>query len=125
MTQKTIRRNQVALANPSLSEKTIAEYENDLVRRIDELSYIINGLENYGPYSRVVEMFKVTRTSIDDNWHLIADPVKISELRMTKYAVNTLIDYIPSLKQDLEKLQVELVKLQNPDDVINKDVDND
>ena len=106
-----------------MSEKTAQEYEEEIVKQIESLQYIISGLKDYGPYLKVVEMFEKTRKSIDDNWHLVSDPVKLSELRMTKYAVNTLIDYIPNIQMDLEKLHVELAKVQNPDDIVHKDYD--
>lgn len=107
------------------TEKTLVDYEEELVRRIEDLSYIITGLENYGPYNKAIDMFKQTRSAIDETWHLVTDPVKFSELRMTKFAANSIIDYVQNLKSDLDKLQVELVKLRAPEEFVNKDYDTE
>ena len=108
----------------SVSEKTQEQYEEELLKRIEDATYIITGLENYAPYNKVIDMFKENRSFIDDNWHLVHDPMKLAELRMAKMAYNTLIEYIPNLKNDREKFKVEFAKLNNQDDVILKDVDN-
>ena len=99
------------------------ELEEELIRRIDEGGYIVNGLEKHEPYLKLIEIFKQTRQQIDDTWHLVSDPAKLSELRVTKFAANTLIDFIPNLKGDVDRFQQELVKLQNPDEFVNKDYD--
>jgi len=101
----------------------IQELEEELIVRIERMRFIISGLEGYKPFEEVLEMFRETRKNIDENWHLLNDITKLNELRMTKMAVNTLIEYIPNLKNDLNRYQEELIKLQNPDEIINKDYD--
>lgn len=105
------------------AQKDEKELEDDLIERIARLTFIIGGLDGHEPFEEVIRMFSQTRKTIDDNWHLVSDPAKLSELRMTKMAVNTLIDFIPNLKVDKQRLQDELMKIQNPDDIINKDYD--
>ena len=112
------------IESQTLSQKTIEQYEEELINRIKDASFIINGLDNYGPYNKIVDMFKENRQYIDDHWHLVNDPAKINELRISKMACNTLINFVSNLKMDREKFQIELGKLTNPDDIINKDYDN-
>lgn len=111
------------MVNANPTEKSMHQLEEELISRVAELSYIVNGLEGHEPYQKMVASFLRTRESIDANWHLISDPLKLQELRVTKYAVEELINYIPNAKADLERCQLELGKLQNPDDVVNKDYD--
>lgn len=104
--------------------REVAELENELIRRIEQASYIIDGLRDNGPYKAMVGVFKETRDAIDATWHLVGDPTKLAELRMTKMAAETLINYIPNMEADRRRLQEELVKMQNPDEIIHKDYDN-
>jgi hypothetical protein len=104
-------------------DKTLLEAEESLVGRIEELSFIINGLEHYGPYLKLIETFKDTRDKIDASWHLVMDLNKLNELRISKMAANSIISYVEDLKYDLERVQSELVTLRNPEQLIHKDYD--
>lgn len=110
------------MVNPA-SEASIHEFEDTLIRRIDEMTFIIEGLENHEPYKKVIESWKRTVTALDAHWHLEGNPQKLHEMRVTKMASMELINYIEFLKQDREKLYMELAKIQNPDDIVNKDYD--
>lgn len=104
-------------------DKTVQQVEEDYVNRIEELSYMINGLENYQPFEKVLDRFRRTRKNIDDNWHLILDPAKLHEVRVSKLAANSILSFVDDLKGELEKIQKELIILRNPDFVVNKDYD--
>lgn len=104
-----------------VNQKSERDYQDFLISQIDELSVIVNGLDNYAPFNKLIEKWKKTNEAIDSSWHLFTDLNKLNEARITKFAAMELINCIESLKSDLNKAQTELVKLQNPDEFINKD----
>lgn len=107
------------------SERNLTEIGELLNQQIQELNFIVEGLENYEPFQKLVAKFKRTNDSLDQSWHLFTDPVKFNEARITKFAAMELIDSIDNLRADLQRARIELAKLQNSDEFINKDVDND
>lgn len=107
------------------SDKNLEEIEAYLSAQTDELNFLVQGLENYEPFLKLIEKFKRTSDSLDASWHLFTDPVKFNEARITKFAAMELIHIVDNLKSDLEKAHIELAKLKNPKELMNKDVDND
>lgn len=97
------------------------QHERFLLNKIEDLRSIVTGLENHAPFLKLIEMWKETRDRIDDNWHFITDPVKMNEARITKFAANDLINIIDIMKSDLSRAEIELYKLQHPDEHIQKD----
>ena len=108
-----------------VKQKPIEELESEITQRIGELDFIVNGLENYAPYQALTSSIEKTIKGIDDTWHLITDPKQYNELRTTKMAALEITQYIHIAKAELSKLREELVKLQNPDDFVNKDYDGE
>ncbi len=106
-------------------ERSLQEHKNEVVKRIEELSYIVNGLENHDPFIRLLKLWEGTKKSIDDTWHLVGDFNKLAELRITKMAAVDLIRIVPNMKHDLEMLQKQLIELDNPDQNIKKDYDEE
>lgn len=104
-------------------DKTVQQVEEDYVNRIEELSYMINGLENYQPFEKALDRFRRTVKNIDDNWHFVFDPAKLHEIRVSKFASSSILSFVDDLKGELEKIQKELIILRNPDLVVNKDYD--
>lgn len=102
---------------------SIEQYEEMLVKRIEELSYIVSGLENNDAFNRLIKVWEETKKVIDDNWHLQTDQVKLMELRITKLSALNLINMIPNMKNELSKYQKEFEELKNPDSIIKKDYD--
>jgi len=102
---------------------SIEQYEEALVKKIEELSYIVSGLENNDAFNRLIKVWEETRKFIDDNWHLQTDQVKLMELRITKLSALNLINMIPNMKTELSKYQKEFEELKNPDSIIKKDYD--
>lgn len=109
----------------SMQDKTINDIVRNLEDEISELDYIVQGLENHEPYNRMVRMFEKNKQVVDDNWHLVGDPMKLQEFRVTKMAADTLVNFIPRLKNDIEKMRIELTKIANPKELINKDYDGE
>lgn len=106
------------------SQKTEQDFENFLVAQVDELNFIIDGLENNPSFNMLVDKWKKTNESLDNSWHLLNDPIKFNEARITKFAAMELINCISTLKNDLARAETELFKLRNPGEFINKDVDH-
>lgn len=103
--------------------QNLEEIEKYLVETIQELSYLVNGLENHGPFLKLVERWQKTNESLDASWHLFGDPVKFNEARVTKFAAMELIDCVAHLKAELGRAELEMAKLRNPTDIVNKDYD--
>lgn len=108
-----------------VQQKTILDVKKELTNRVEELSPIVNGLENYEPYRQLLKLWDNTNKIADNSWHMTFDPQKLNELRITKYAALALINTIPNMKDELNRIQEELVKLNNPDLMVNKDYDPD
>lgn len=112
------------MANQSQQTKTEAEYRQFLVEQVSEFTSILGGLEHNDGFLKLVDKWKSTNDALDASWHLIYDPIKLNEARITKFAAMELINTIETLKADLERAQHELIKLDNPTEFIHKDVEN-
>ena len=86
---------------------------------------VINGLESSGAWTIVLEDVEETRQRLDDTWQNISDEKQWYEFRVTKMAVMKIINLIDDYKNDLKTASEELFKAQNPDKVIQADVQND
>ena len=104
----------------SPSDRTLEEFELALVKDIAERQLILDGLDGNQAYERVIESFKRTACDIDARWHTVNDPNILIEMRITKMAAVELINYLDYVRSDLERLRMELAKIKNPDDIINK-----
>lgn len=104
---------------------------NDLTARIESLQQriskcnrIVSGLENSAAFIEMIEDFKETKNKIDDNWHLVKEQENLDQMRITKLAIVSIINTIQNYKHDKELAYAELTKLQNPNEMVNKDYDN-
>ena len=113
------------MAKATVSQRTVSEYEEQLVSEIGRLSFIVNGLKDYEPYQKLVEMMEEIIRGLDDSWHIIPDPQKLHEARVTKLGLEAVVHFLDHRQAELTRLQTQLVKLQNPDEFIDKDVDNE
>lgn len=107
-----------------VEDKTLVETHNSVEKIVNELtattsrcSLIINGLENNESFNMLLDDFKKQREIIDNNWHLIDDPLKLNQLRITKFAALSLINSLDNYKHDLHKAQQTLAEIQAPDKV--------
>ena len=106
-------------------EKNFEEIKEELRLRISRCNRIVTELENNQAFKEVLDDFRQTKQRIDDNWHLISDPRQLEEMRITKLATVSLINTIETYKHDLNRAQEELIKLENPESLINKDYDTE
>lgn len=105
-------------------QRTQQQVEDEYIQRIERCNFIINGLENHEPFRAIMADFLQTIKNIDGAWHLMSDINRLNELRVTKLAAVSIVNCLDNYKFDLEKSTKELAELQNPDKVIQRDVDN-
>lgn len=96
-----------------------------LVNKIDECTRVVQGIDGSEAWKIIFKDFERQRQLIDDNWQCIFDEKKLDELRITKFAVKTLLDLINTYKTDLEQAKDELHKIQNPNTILNKYYDSE
>lgn len=109
----------------SAQDTTIGEFTASIKEQIAELDYIVQGLKTHEPWLRAVKMFAQNKQVVDDNWHLVADMAKLQEFRITKMAADTLVYFVERLEGDIQKLRIELAKIENPNELVNKDYDGE
>lgn len=93
----------------------LEQVENDLMKRIDSLRFIITGLENHEPYLKLLEIWRETERDIDLRWHLIDDVKQIIMAKGLKFSARELITSLDNMRDELVKCEIELAKLRNPD----------
>ena len=96
--------------------------EEDLIRQIGSIDFILHGLEGNEAFNCLLDIFRENVRVADDAWHLTSENSKeFQDIRIKKLAAEFILNALPTMKQTLEKLQSELIKAQNPDLFINKD----
>jgi len=103
----------------------VEKYRNELIKRIADCHTVIDGISNNSAWKVVVRDLTKNKELIDNNWHLVNDEKKLTEFRVTKFAVVQLLNTIENYKNDLKAAEVELRKLDNPDKEIVKDYDGE
>lgn len=106
---------------------TEQEYRDDLILKIGKAETIIDGLSKCDAFKMVCTDVQKNIVDIDKTWHLLPESEdyihKIKELRMCKMTSEYIVNLIDTYRMDLERLQAELFKLDNPETQINKDYD--
>ena len=102
-------------------EKTIEE----LNLKISRANTVLRELPASSGFKILIEDFTAQKKMIDENWHLVKDEKTLTEFRITKFAVLTLINTVQSYEADLKQATEELRKLENPETIIGKDYDNE
>lgn len=96
-------------------QRTLDQIENDLIKEIEKCRIIIDGLENNDGYKTLVADFKQASDEIDSVWHLQQDLSKLQEMRITKFAAQTLVQALDSYKFSLKRAQEQLEQLKDQD----------
>lgn len=96
-------------------QRTLDQVENDLIREIEKCRNIVDGLENNPSYQLLVADFKEAADQIDSVWHLTFDQGKLNEMRITKFAANTLVEALNSYKFSLQRAKEQLESLKDED----------
>ena len=108
------------MENPDLEKRVLELREKE--RRCN---IVINDVAKSPAWNIIFEDFSTTQKYIDDNWHLVSDEKKLQELRVTKFAIRSLLDIVSNYQSDLTNCQKELYSILNPETVIGKDFDNE
>lgn len=109
--------------SPKTNQK-IEDVVSDLQRVIETCQVVVDNLENNPGWHRVVEDFEAQRDRLDNTWQNVTDEKTWMEFRVTKLAVNKVLNIIEDYKADKKRAFEEMFKIQNPDVVTHIDVDN-
>lgn len=96
-------------------QRTLDQVEADLIKEIEKCRTILSGLENNASYDALINDFKQAVAEVDSVWHLTFDQAKLNEMRITKFAANTLIGALDSYKFSLQRAKEQLETLKDED----------
>jgi hypothetical protein len=96
-------------------QRTLDQVESELINEIEKCRYIIDGLDNNESYKRLVADFQLASDEIDSVWHLEQDLNRLTEMRITKLATQSLVNALDGYKQALERAKEQLEKLKDQD----------
>lgn len=108
---------------PRAASRTRDEYRDEMLKRLSELSFMVNGLENHEAYATLLRNFEESARLIDSAWQSETDPARLNQMRITKLAAMTLLEFIPQAKEEMDKIQAELAKIENPEEAVHRDYD--
>jgi hypothetical protein len=103
---------------------SVSERIEGLQQVINRSQQIVDGLSGNAAWDGVLEDFEHERQRLDDSWAYVTDPAKMIEFRAAKMAVVKVLNIIDDYKRDINTALEEKVKLENPDHIIQADVDN-
>jgi hypothetical protein len=94
--------------------------------RIAEITRVLSELTNTTVWNVLLHDSKALVKQLDDCWQEIDETSpKFKEARILKMASKHIFDLPFKYAQELDMLQAELVKRQNPEEIIEKDTDNE
>ena len=109
------------MPNNETKEQVRQENLDRIARRSAE---VVSGIGDNGAWKIVLEDMEAQRKGLDDNWQFVSDPAKLLEFRVTKMAVMKIINLVNDYKLVGESARAELEKIKNPEENIDKDVDD-
>lgn len=94
--------------------------------RIAEINLVLGQLTTSPAWNILLHDAKHLINQLNDSWQDLPnnDP-KLQEMRILKMASKHIFDLPMKYAQELEQIQKELTKRQNPTEVVSKDNDND
>ena len=101
------------------------EFEEQIIQRITECSLVVDKLNNDPAWKIVLRDLDTLLKQIDFNWQDITDEKVLQRARTMKVAVTHLMNTKLNYENELKAAQEELVKIQNPETIIQKDADNE
>lgn len=96
----------------------------ELQQIVNRSQYILDHLQNNPGWEMMIEDINKEKQRLDDNWQWETDEKKWIEWRATKMAVIKILNALEDYKADMKVALEEKFKLENPDKVIHRDVDN-
>lgn len=88
-----------------------------LLRKISRNSQIVSELKDSASWRMIREDFLDTKRRIDDTWAFVpvTEPEKLQELRVTRLAVDSIINLLGNYEHDLKTAQEQLAKADDPE----------
>jgi len=100
------------------------KYKEDLQDRLGECSVVVNDLVSTQAWKILLKDMNKQKQNIDDCWqNTKAD--QLDALKAIKMGVMHVINVPVSYQQEKDYIEKELEKIDNPEEVINKDYDNE
>lgn len=92
------------------SQSQIQSEKAELLKELDNCSFIVDGLENYEPFKKLMCIVREQANVADDNWHKLTktDDDLFLSLKSQKLALIYLTQIIDNLKAAKEDLQEQL-----------------
>ena len=101
------------------------DFEEQVIQRISECSLVVDKLNNDSAWKIILRDLDTLLKQIDFNWQDITDEKILQRARTMKVAVTHLMNTKLNYENELKAAQEELVKIQNPESIIQKDADNE
>ncbi len=99
--------------------------EEVLVNRIKECNMVLGEISQSQVWKIIIDDARALIKRLDDTWHdMIPDSKEFREARVIKMACKHISDLPGKYLQELEQIQEELTKRQNPEEIVSKDNDN-
>ena len=100
--------------------------EESLVQRMAECNAVLGELSKSASWKILINDTRALMKTLDDNWqHIPPESDKFESARIMKMACSHILDFPNKYLKELQHLEQELSKMQNPDEVIQKDSDNE
>lgn len=97
-----------------------------IVQRMSECGMVINELTKSAVWNIMLRDARDMIKKLDDSWQdFPSDSKQLQEARILKMASKHIFDLPIKYAQELDMLQAELAKRQQPEEVIQKDADNE
>lgn len=106
---------------------TQGEMTDDVLSgRITEINVILGQLTTSPAWNILMHDSKQMIKKLDDSWQdFPEDSKQIKEARILKMAYRHIFDLPMKYAEELDMLRCELAKRQNPDEIVQKDTDNE
>ena len=91
-----------------VGNRDLDQVESDLINEIEKCRRIYDGLNNNDAYKELVADFKHAADEIDSVWHLQPDINKLQEMRITKFAAQSLINALDGYKGAMDRAKAQL-----------------
>jgi hypothetical protein len=99
--------------------------EESITKRLGECESVLGELGQSQVWKIVLSDAREMVKKLDESWQdFPSDSPQLKEARVLKMATKHIIDLPIKYAQELQAAQEELAKRQNPEEIIQKDVDN-
>lgn len=108
---------------PAVVKNYRPDVQDTLVGRIHECETVLEHITTCPSWAVITRDLERMKAEVDARWHEIADPLKLQEWRIQKFAYVYLTSLKEQYAEDLKNAKIELDKLNNPGKEIPKDYD--